>query len=118
MTFEVPASKASIKQNQFGPIKIPGVRKTWTLPLLKFIPVGMRGSLADAAKPIKAAQDAGRKPTNEELGKLGELQLQLLNRYAPGLVDEVDDEQLAAILVAWQKASNITVGESAASASS
>ncbi|MFJ4168387.1 hypothetical protein ACIPY3_02640 [Paenarthrobacter sp. NPDC089714] len=118
MTFEVPASKASIKQNQFGPIKVPGERKTWTLPLLKFIPVGMRGKLAEAAKPIKAAQDAGRKPTEAELGQLGELQLTLLNKYAPGLVDVVDNDQLGAILVEWQKASNITVGESAASASS
>ncbi|WAB09124.1 tail assembly chaperone [Arthrobacter phage Eesa] len=115
MTFEVPASKASIKQNQFGPIKVPGERKQWNLPLLKFIPVGMRAKLAEAAKPIQAARDAGRDPSREDLGRLGELQLELLHKYAPGLADVLDDEQLGAVLVAWQEASNITVGESVAS---
>ncbi|WAB09125.1 tail assembly chaperone [Arthrobacter phage Eesa] len=110
MTFEVPASKASIKQNQFGPIKVPGERKQWNLPLLKFIPVGMRAKLAEAAKPIQAARDAGRDPSREDLGRLGELQLELLHKYAPGLADVLDDEQLGAVLVAWQEASNITVG--------
>lgn len=117
MTFEVPASKASIKQNQFE-FKVPGERKARSLPLLKFIPVGMRGKLADAARPIQEAKDAGRDPEREDLGRLGALQLELLNRYSPGLVDLLDDEQLGALLVAWQEASNITVGESQASASS
>lgn len=113
MTFELPASKASIKQNQFE-FKVPGERKTWSLPLLKFLPIGLRGKLADAARPIAAAQEAKREPDEADLEKLGGLQLELLNRYAPGLVDLLDNDQLGALLVGWQEASGVTVGESAA----
>lgn len=113
MTFEIPASKASIKQNQFE-FKVPGEKKTRSLPLLKFLPIGLRGKLADAAKPIAAAQEAKREPNEEDLGKLGALQLELLDKYSPGLVDLLDNDQLGALLVAWQEASGVTVGESAA----
>ncbi|AYN56884.1 tail assembly chaperone [Arthrobacter phage Andrew] len=117
MTFEVPASKASIKQNQFE-FKVPGERKARSLPLLKFVPLGLRSRLAEAAKPIQAAQAAGQDPALEDLQVLGSIQLELLNKYSPGLVDLVDDDQLGAILAAWQEASKITVGESRASVSS
>ncbi|AYN56831.1 tail assembly chaperone [Arthrobacter phage Andrew] len=109
MTFEVPASKASIKQNQFE-FKVPGERKARSLPLLKFVPLGLRSRLAEAAKPIQAAQAAGQDPALEDLQVLGSIQLELLNKYSPGLVDLVDDDQLGAILAAWQEASKITVG--------
>ncbi|QOI67659.1 tail assembly chaperone [Arthrobacter phage Orcanus] len=113
MTFEVPASKASIKQNQFE-FKVPGERKARTLPLLKFLPVALSGRLSEAARPIAAAQEANREPAREDLAKLGTLQLELLEKYSPGLTEVLDNDQLGAVLVAWQEASGITVGESAA----
>lgn len=117
MTFEVPASKASIKQNQFE-FKVPGERKARALPALKYLPIGMRNKLAAAAGPIQAAKDAGKDPAREDLARLGALQLELLEKYAPGITDVLDEEQLAALLTAWQEASGITVGESRASATS
>lgn len=117
MTFEVPASKASFKQNQFE-FKVPGERKGRTLPLLKFLPIGLRSKLSDAAQPIAAAQEAGREASPAELEKLGTLQLDLLEKYSPGVIDVLDNDQLGALLVAWQEASGITVGESPASATS
>lgn len=117
MVYEVPASKASQKQNVFE-FKVPGERKPRSLPLLKFLPVGLNGRMADAAKPVHTAQKAGRKPSADELHALGSIQMEILNKYSPGLVDAVDSEQLGAILRAWQEASNISVGESPASAGS
>jgi hypothetical protein len=113
MVFEVPASRASLKQNIFE-FKVPGEKKTRSLPLLKFTPIGYRDKLARYADPIRAAQDAGQDPEVEDLRKLGALQLDMLERYSPGITDVMDDEQLAALLKAWQEASRITVGESRA----
>lgn len=117
MVYEVPASKASIKQNQFE-FKVPGERKTRSLPLPKYLPIGWRSKMEDAGRPIKAAIDAGKDPAPEDLALLGSLQLEMLDKYSPGLVDLMDEEQLAELLKAWQAAGGITVGESVASASS
>lgn len=117
MVFEVPASRASIKQNQFE-FKVPGERKTRTLPLLKFVPVGYRDRLQRLAEPIREAQAAGETPSNEVLAAFGSFQIDLLEKYAPGLTDLMDDEQLAALLKAWTQASGVSVGESPVSAGS
>ncbi|WPM94263.1 tail assembly chaperone [Arthrobacter phage Marchesin] len=117
MTFEVPASKASIKQNQFE-FKVPGERKARVLPALKYLPIGWRNKLAAAAGPIQAAKDAGQEIAREDLARLGALQLELLEKYSPGLTDVLDEEQLGALLSAWEGASRVTVGESGASATS
>jgi hypothetical protein len=117
MTFEVPASKASHKQNQFE-FKVPGEKKKRTLPQLKFLPIGIRTKLAEAGRPIAAAQEAGVKPETADLERMGTLQLELLEKHSPGISDVLDTEQLGALLVAWQEASGITVGESQASATS
>lgn len=117
MVFEVPASKASLKQNVFE-FKVPGEKKTRSLPLLKFTPIGYRDKLAKLAEPIRAAQELGQDPAVEDLRALGTLQLDMLERYSPGLADVMDDDQLAAVLKAWQEVSRISVGELPASAGS
>ena len=117
MVFEVPASKASLKQNVFE-FQVPGEKKARSLPLLKFTPIGYRDKLAKLARPIQEAQEAGKDPDQEALRELGELQLEMLERYSPGLADVMDDEQMGALLRAWQEASRISVGESPASAAS
>jgi hypothetical protein len=113
MVYEVPASKASLKQNVFE-FKIPGEKKTRSLPLLKFLPIGYRNRMAQMAAPIQAAQAAGTDPAREDLHALGTVQLELLEKFSPGVTDLMDDDQLAALLKAWQEASQITVGESPA----
>ncbi|QGZ16906.1 tail assembly chaperone [Arthrobacter phage LittleTokyo] len=117
MVYEVPASKASIKQNQFE-FKVPGERKTRSLPLPKYLPIGWRSKMEEAGKPVQAAIDAGKDPSVEDLRLLGSLQIEILNKYSPGLVDVMDEEQLSELLKAWQEAGGITVGESVASANS
>lgn len=113
MVYEIPASKASLKQNVFE-FKVPGERKVRSLPLLKYTPIGYRNRLAQLASPIQAAQQAGRDPDVEDLRALGTVQLELLERFSPGITDVMDDDQLAALLKAWQEASQISVGESPA----
>lgn len=113
----LPASKASIKQNQYI-FKIPGSKKTWSLPLLKYTPIGYRSKLAELAAPIAKAKEAGEDPPREALAALGNLQLEMLERYAPGLTDELDDDQLGELLGRWTQRSGISVGESPASATS
>lgn len=114
----VPASKASQAQNQYR-FKVPGTGgKVWALPLLRFLPVQFKERMAAAAKPIAEAEEAGREPSTAEKHALGELAIDLLNRYAPGLTAVVDDEQLAFVLRGWFEASGISVGESLASATS
>lgn len=111
---ELPASKASIKQNQFQ-FKVPGDRKTWSIPLMQHIPIGWRERFAAAAEPIRTATMAGDQVKPEHLMELGEVQVELLNKYAPGVLDVLDSEQLAALLKAWEAASKISMGESSAS---
>jgi hypothetical protein len=117
MVFEVPASRASLKQNVFE-FQVPGEKKPRSLPLMQFTPIGYRSRLEKLARPIKAAQEAGKDPETADLQALGALQLEMLEGYSPGLADVMDDEQMGALLKAWQEASRISVGESRASAAS
>lgn len=117
LVYEVPASRASFKQNQFE-FKVPGEKKIRSLPYLQFTPVGFRDKLAKLAGPIQAARDAGRDPATADLQKFGEFQLEMLERYSPGVADVMDNEQLADLLMKWQEASRVSVGESPASAGS
>lgn len=113
MVYEVPASKASLKQNLFE-FKVPGEKKTRSLPLLQYTPLGYRNKLGALARPIQAAQKAGKDPAVEDLQALGALQLAMLEQYSPGLTDVMDDEQMGALLKAWQAASTVSMGESPA----
>lgn len=117
MVYEVPPSKASLKQNVFE-FRVPGERKTRSLPLLKYTPISYRNRLAQLAQPIQDAQKAGKDPDVEHLRALGNLQIEMLERYSPGLTDVMDDDQLGALLKEWQEVSRISMGESPASAGS
>lgn len=114
---EVPASKASIKQNQFE-FKVPGERKTRSLPLMQYLPLSVRGRMGQLAAPIKAAKDRGEEVPPEDLNALGQMQLDMLERFSPGITDLLDNDQLAWLLTNWEKASTISMGESKASAGS
>jgi len=98
MVYQVPASKASIKQNRFE-FQLPGSRKIHSVPLLKFL------------KPSLALE-------LEEASELSAAKI-LFNEYLPEAFTQFEDaEQLEAFLDAWKDASGIGVGESGASADS
>lgn len=98
MVYEVPKSKASLKQNKFE-FKFPGNAKVYSVPLLTFI------------KPALALR----------LGQMSEIQIaaEIFSVYLPDATDQFEDAtQLEDFMEAWKKASGIDLGESEASASS
>lgn len=100
MPFEVPKSKASLKQNRFE-FNFPGEKKTYSLPLIKFLPPWL-------ALRFKEATDVDEQTFRD-----------LFDVIAPGedLFAKFDDsEQFEAFMSAWGEASGVTLGESEASA--
>ncbi|MDO4717419.1 MAG: hypothetical protein Q4B08_07625 [Propionibacteriaceae bacterium] len=91
-------------------------KKVWKLPSLNDLPIGIKHTLGAAIEPIQKAQQAGTKPTMDQLAALGNAQIALLDRYCPGLLDVASEKDLGRILQAWAQHSGIDVGESQASA--
>lgn len=98
MTFQVPESKRSIRQNQFE-FKVPGDRKTYRIPKAKYMTMGQVETLATKGENVQITDIL------EILGQ-GE---------AREAVRTLDQEQLEALMEAWQEASGLSVGESSAS---
>ena len=101
MTYEVPESKRSLKQNQFL-FKVPGNTKQFTVVKAKFLPVGLIETLSGNDKAVSIKD--------------------LLELFGGGEASEavrgLDSEQLNDLMGAWQKDSGISVGESSASTDS
>lgn len=122
MVFKVPASKASIKQNQFEfELEVPGSNgktktKRFVLPKMQYISSDIRERMQRTTAPLKAAIDAGQEPTPEQQVEASIIQRELFERYVPGLYELVTDDQIRAIQEAWQEASSVEMGESSPSA--
>lgn len=100
-TFQIPKSKASIKQNRFEFAFPDEPDKTYSIPLLKYLKpsLGMKLGTVDKAEALGLVFDA----------------------YFPGedLADRFEDgSQLEAFMEAWTEASGVTLGESEGSADS
>jgi hypothetical protein len=99
MTFEVPASKASIGQDVFK-FKIPGRSGEFSVKRAKFLSVGDAEALETPDNASVVLDLFGKKGT-----KQGDA------------VRTLDTEQFQALVDAWQADSDVTLGESEASAS-
>lgn len=96
--FMVPASKASLHQNQFR-FQLPDEDRVRSIPKLKFL------------KPSLAVKI-------EAMG-VQEAVIELFTIYEPDLLDRFDGlDQLEAFTEAWAAASGITLGESKPSSDS
>lgn len=115
MVFQVPAPKASIKQNRFE-FKLPGDKKTYSLPKMQYLPAGIKARMGSTSASLKRVLDEGGQPSLEQKLELQEIQRELLESQVPGLYDRVTEDQLQELVKAWQEASGISVGESSASA--
>lgn len=96
MVYEIPTSKASQTEHQFH-FQIPGSDTVHTVPLLKYLPIGVAAKLESADS------------LTETLLIFGD---------AAEAVGGLDSEQFEGLLDAWRAASGITEGESQASSDS
>lgn len=94
MTFTVPPSKRSIKQNVFE-FQTEEGGKTYTVPKMKYLPV----------RVIAEMETGGLKAVLAAFG----------DEDAVKAVGELDSEQLEYLTNAWSEASDIQPGESSAS---
>lgn len=98
MTYEVPESKRSLKQNQFS-FKVPGERTVYYIPKAKYLTVGQMEALSSKGEDV-------------ELTDL----LDILGQGSAGkAVRGLDQEQMTALMQAWQEDSGLELGESSAS---
>lgn len=117
MPFEVPASKASIRQNQFS-FTLPGDETEYVLPKMQYVNSDIQRRMQELARPLKSVIEAGGRPTEEQAAAIDKVNRELIEFYLPGFYGKVTDDQLQALIEAWQEASTVDVGESSASASS
>lgn len=96
--YEVPESKRSIAQNRFE-FKVPGDRKKYSIPKAKYLTVGQMEELSG---------NEGDITLTTVLDLVGD-------GAAKTAVRGLDQEQLTALLEAWQKDSELDLGESSAS---
>lgn len=113
MVFEIPAA-----QIQYFEFTMPGKKKMrYKIPLAEYLPMSIRQTLGKAvaiASRIQATEARGRtyEPNLEEVQMLGQAQTLLLEKYAPGLADQLTEAQLKALMEAYGEASQVTLGES------
>ena len=120
MVFQVPASKASIKQNVFE-FQIPGKEKVWSLPKAQYLRADLMTEMKAHVAVLQPILEAGGEPTKEQAMALEEVQTRILTEYCPGLLAEITSEQVPEILKAWQAFSRpdgVGLGESSASSDS
>jgi len=96
--FRLPASKASLAQNQFR-FQLPGEDRVRSIPKLKFLKPSLAVKIE--TMPIQAAV------------------VELFTVYEPDLLDKFEGiDQLEVFAEAWATASGITLGESKPSSDS
>jgi len=120
MTFEVPRSKASLKQNQFE-FTLPGSKKKYQLPLLQFVSNGLRDPLvktiAEVSEYVDAETGRPRPDMPKSLGvAISDLTQQIFDKHAPGVWEQLDQVQMQALIAEWNRQSSTSVGKSLPSA--
>lgn len=116
MVFQVPESRASIKQNVFE-FKVPGSKKQWALPKMQYLNADQSERLTTLSARAKAQREAGVKDV-ELSAEIAHLQREVVEATCPGLYALLDGEQMSALMQAWQEASTVSLGESSPSAQS
>lgn len=114
MVYAVPPSKSSVKQNRFE-FTVPGSKRVHSVPKVQYVKPSFLSSLRALAADVPDGQD----PPDVVKMALYDAQLAMFEHYVPGFADLFDDsEQIGILMAAWQSESNISLGESSASADS
>lgn len=98
MTFQIPESKRSIAQNRFHATLPDGTE--FSVPKAKYLTMGQVEKLSGDAAEVKFT---------DILALMGDTD------DALAAVRQLDQEQLQALMAAWQEDSGLVVGESSAS---
>lgn len=109
-----------VKATELEPFRfrLPGESEIRELPHLGTMPISIKKQVEEAAAPMRRAMKAGKQPSDRQARAAGEAMVKLFEAAQPGLTSLVDESQLIALAEGWQAHSEITVGESQASASS
>lgn len=104
-------SSADITQSEKFRFRLPGEKKIYEVPNLNRLPIGVRMSISEAAKPLAKAHRRKREPRPEDVTAAAEAQVKLLERYCPGILDKIDETQAGELMKAWADHSGISSGE-------
>lgn len=97
--------------------QLEGTDTVWELPMMQNLPKDLLMRLRTVALKL-ADRKTGKvkaNPRPEDVVEAIEVQQQLMERYCPGLYEQMSDEEIAHLMGAWQEASDIRLGESSAS---
>ena len=107
--FELSAS--DVTQSEHFRFKLPGGKKIFSLPNMNRLPIGAKINLSEVSKPLAEAKRRGREPRKEDVDAAAMAPMRLLERYCPGILDEIDESQARELLNAWAEHSGIGPGE-------
>jgi hypothetical protein len=114
MVFQVPESKANDNLFEFS---IPGSEKVWALPKLQYLRASQAEELTGVTAKIRRVGAEKAKKDPALVGEISDIQRKIVEQYCPGLYDLVTNDQLGALMEAWQEASTVSLGESSPSSS-
>ena len=112
MPYEVPAAKASIKQNRFE-FKVPGDRKTYTLPYQQYLTNGLKDPLIEGMKRVAPLIREGRQGDIDpgDAALIAQATKAIFEAHAPGVYELLDEEQTQDPIRAWTEESQTSLGK-------
>lgn len=119
MVFQVPESKVNDSANRFE-FQLPGEKKIYSLPKMQYLRAGHSERITALSKRLRDAKDrderkkasAPSKETTAVQVELMGLQREIMELYCPGLYDKIENDQLDAVVTAWQEESMVNLGKS------
>lgn len=97
-----PINSIKLDKHQEFAFKIDGDKTLYKLPLMQYLPIKVIRDLGHIS-----AEDDGEKKNIEML----DFMIDILDRYAPGLTDNLTQSDMGTIFEAWSDASETNMGE-------
>lgn len=111
--FHVPVDDIEYFEFQIG--NEPEPRR---LPLMEHVNAAIMRDIRAEALRLKGRMDKGDDLSDEDLVRVLAVQDRLLEHYHPDILEVCTQSQIERIVAAWQAASEVSLGESSASADS
>lgn len=92
-------------------------KKVWELPHLGLLPISVKARMSKVSTEVERAKKSGKR--SQALSERAALaMMEVLEVGAPGITDHLSEHMVEPLFEAWGKHSEITLGESSASATS